>query len=225
MTDFPLHAFRAPLGALLPEGAYLVRLSGVRPLIYNKAGDGSDQVAWEGNNILTVAMIKQGLIAQSEDAGSIQIYVLTGKGYAVAEALHNEYERMKARITELEEQIEDMKAIGARQYFKEMQDEAKTDVRVIPDAAFKSLRRKLTPAEMRMFELMATRPGQLMTKEFIHEAVLNPDTNIRIVDVQVCKLRKKLKKFLPEAVIETHRGRGYSLEMEDQDDRTAAEMD
>ena len=71
----------------------------------------------------------------------------------------------------------------------------------------------LTPMEARLLEaLMRTPKGSVATKERLHGAMADadePDTQIKIVDVIVCKVRKKLSAR--GLKINTHWGRGYSL--------------
>jgi two-component system cell cycle response regulator CtrA len=75
----------------------------------------------------------------------------------------------------------------------------------------------LTPAELRFFGILRAAPGRLLTKEhFWHVlyALRHEDEmpEIKIVDVFLCKLRKKLR---PHGVdIDTVWGQGYYLSTE-----------
>ena len=66
-----------------------------------------------------------------------------------------------------------------------------------------------TPKEAAILHYLLQREGQPVSKEALYEAVCGPlsDVEIKIIDVWVCKVRKKL----PEgADIKTHWGFGYS---------------
>ena len=71
---------------------------------------------------------------------------------------------------------------------------------------------KLTPMERKMFLLLAG-PAQVVTRvsmlNFLYAESEWPDT-IRVIDVLMCYLRKKVKKF--GVKIETVFGRGWSLD-------------
>lgn len=73
---------------------------------------------------------------------------------------------------------------------------------------------RLTPGEERVLaELVRTPEGKVATKDRLHSASAfsteeEPETAIKIVDVIVCKLRKKLAAVGVEP-IETVWGRGY----------------
>jgi two-component system cell cycle response regulator CtrA len=74
----------------------------------------------------------------------------------------------------------------------------------------------LTGKEYAMLELLALRAGSLVTKEmFLNHLYGGMDEpEIKIIDVFICKLRKKLPPFNGEAgesVIQTVWGRGYTL--------------
>lgn len=76
----------------------------------------------------------------------------------------------------------------------------------------------LTPGEERMLLAMARAPeNAIVSKEKLHSAFagqVEPTTELKLVDVIVCKLRKKLAMRVPEGetgVIDTVWGRGYSL--------------
>ena len=80
----------------------------------------------------------------------------------------------------------------------------------------------LTTKEYAILELLALRKGQTLTKasflNHLYGGVDEPD--LKIVDVFVCKLRKKLEKISGgETFIETVWGRGYVL----RDDETVVE--
>jgi DNA-binding response OmpR family regulator len=71
----------------------------------------------------------------------------------------------------------------------------------------------LTTQEARLIEaLYGTPMGLVATKERLHAALsdeIEPETDIKLVDVIVCKVRRKLAGHGMEIV--THWGRGYSL--------------
>lgn len=72
---------------------------------------------------------------------------------------------------------------------------------------------RLTPKEALILNVLMHNP--VCTKERLHAAVSvnkissDEETEIKIVDVFVCKVRAKLKPF--DVEIETHWGTGYSL--------------
>lgn len=72
----------------------------------------------------------------------------------------------------------------------------------------------ISPKEYAILELLSLRKGMTLTKEFLlHELYAGTDEpDLRIIDVFVCKLRRKLAKSTGgEHYIETVRGRGYLL--------------
>src|SRR5436305_12453080 len=72
----------------------------------------------------------------------------------------------------------------------------------------------ISPKEYAILELLSLRKGTTLTKEFLlHELYAGMDEpDLRIIDVFVCKLRRKLAKATGgEHYIETVRGRGYLL--------------
>ena len=71
----------------------------------------------------------------------------------------------------------------------------------------------LTGKEFTMLELLALRKDRLVTKEMLlrHCYGGRDEPEIKIVDVFVCKIRKKIMKAVGVNVIETVWGRGYML--------------
>lgn len=71
----------------------------------------------------------------------------------------------------------------------------------------------LTGKEYQMFELLSLRKGTTLTKEmFLNHLYGGMDEpELKIIDVFICKLRKKLEKVAGEHHIETVWGRGYVL--------------
>jgi two-component system, cell cycle response regulator CtrA len=75
-------------------------------------------------------------------------------------------------------------------------------------------RLRISPKEYQILELLSLRKGNTLTKEFLlHELYAGADEpDLRIIDVFVCKLRRKLAQATGgEHYIETVRGRGYLL--------------
>ena len=73
---------------------------------------------------------------------------------------------------------------------------------------------KLTGKEYAMLEIMAMRPGSNITKEMFLNAMYGgmDEPNIKIIDVFMCKLRKKLADASGgKDYVETLWGRGYAL--------------
>jgi len=75
------------------------------------------------------------------------------------------------------------------------------------DPAGKAVR--LTSAEMRLLQILSTSPGKPITRE---ELTRRSDTNLRTIDVQVTRLRRKIEPD-PRAprYLQTVRGQGYVL--------------
>lgn len=72
---------------------------------------------------------------------------------------------------------------------------------------------RLTATESRFLSTLLSAPG-VVTKEALHVGLSDrdePDTELKIVDVIVCKVRKKLTAAMPKGVtaVETVWGRGY----------------
>lgn len=73
---------------------------------------------------------------------------------------------------------------------------------------------KLTEQESRFLEVLTLSAPRVVAKsKFLDNVYLNPDEEPepKIVDVIVCKLRRKMKGFGVQ--IETHWGAGYSLKL------------
>jgi DNA-binding response OmpR family regulator len=80
---------------------------------------------------------------------------------------------------------------------------------------------RLTPLEGRLYETLAHRPGQLVSRPFILSRVWGRTTNDRsgsnILEVYLRYLRRKLAVYSPNLMIQTVRGRGYVLHVESTD--------
>lgn len=77
-----------------------------------------------------------------------------------------------------------------------------------------ALAHKLTPAEARIFVYLCAAKGGLRSQARIHEAIYNdmPETpDVKIVDVLICKIRKKLTTPDDGLSIVTVWGYGYRL--------------
>jgi two-component system cell cycle response regulator CtrA len=72
----------------------------------------------------------------------------------------------------------------------------------------------LTGKEYQMLELLSLRKGTTLTKEmFLNHLYGGMDEpELKIIDVFICKLRKKLKTIADDHCIETVWGRGYMLQ-------------
>jgi two-component system cell cycle response regulator CtrA len=81
----------------------------------------------------------------------------------------------------------------------------------------------LTGKEYQMLELLSLRKGTTLTKEmFLNHLYGGMDEpELKIIDVFICKLRKKLKSVARDHYIETVWGRGYMLH-DPQEARAAA---
>ncbi|HEX6858861.1 MAG TPA: response regulator transcription factor [Caulobacteraceae bacterium] len=71
----------------------------------------------------------------------------------------------------------------------------------------------LTPKEYQLLELLALRKGSTMTKEMVLNHLYNglDEPSAKIVDVFVCKLRKKLAAAGAGDLVQTVWGRGYMV--------------
>ena len=70
-----------------------------------------------------------------------------------------------------------------------------------------NLHLRLTPSEFAVLEVLCASSGKLVERGQISELLGAPDSNI--VDVYICRLRKKLEVPLNRKVIFAERGRGY----------------
>lgn len=73
---------------------------------------------------------------------------------------------------------------------------------------------KLSGREHAIFTHLALQPGRVISKEQIYEAVyglLDNQPYAKVIDVYICKLRKKLEDATGLKYIETVYGRGYKL--------------
>jgi two-component system cell cycle response regulator CtrA len=71
----------------------------------------------------------------------------------------------------------------------------------------------LTPSEYKILELLALRKNTVLSKEACLNHLYNgmSDPEVKIIDVFVCKLRKKIAEVTDAGVIETVWGNGYML--------------
>ena len=76
----------------------------------------------------------------------------------------------------------------------------------------------LTGREYSILELLSLRKGSTLTKEMIMSHLYGgmDEPDIKIIDVYICKLRRKLSAAGGENLIETDWGRGYILREPDQ---------
>lgn len=74
----------------------------------------------------------------------------------------------------------------------------------------------LTSKEFSLLTLLARRPGEVLSRTLIAEAVwdMNFDSDTNVVDVNVRRLRSKVDDPFPNKLIRTVRGAGYVLEAE-----------
>ena len=73
----------------------------------------------------------------------------------------------------------------------------------------------LPPREFAIFLLLLERAGRVVTKEVLMDQLyqlIDTEPEIKIVDVFVCKMRKRLR-FMGGFELKTWWGRGYSLEV------------
>ena len=77
---------------------------------------------------------------------------------------------------------------------------------------------RLTAKELAIIELLMSNPGTLFSRERILDNVwgLNMDPLTNVVDVYIGRLRKKIDGESGSSMIETVRGLGYRLNLEDQ---------
>jgi len=75
-------------------------------------------------------------------------------------------------------------------------------------------RLELTTKEFLLLSLFARRPGEVLSRTLIAEAVwdMNFDSDTNVVDVNVRRLRSKVDEPFPHKLIHTIRGAGYVLE-------------
>jgi two-component system OmpR family response regulator len=82
----------------------------------------------------------------------------------------------------------------------------------------------LQPREYRLLEFLMRHGGQVVTRTMLLEAVwdyhFDPQTNV--IDVQISRLRTKIDKDFPLALIHTVRGAGYMLGIQPQGQTSAA---
>lgn len=77
-------------------------------------------------------------------------------------------------------------------------------------------RLELTSKEFLLLTLLARRAGEVLSRTLIAEAVwdMNFDSDMKVVDVNVRRLRSKVDDPFPVKLIHTVRGAGYVLEIE-----------
>lgn len=82
-----------------------------------------------------------------------------------------------------------------------------------PDLNSEGLALGLTPNRARMFDLLLARKDQVVSRAALLDVCMSDeDTDIKIVDVNICHIRKRLQGSRYE--IETVWGRGYRLKPE-----------
>ncbi|WP_267355750.1 MULTISPECIES: helix-turn-helix domain-containing protein [unclassified Methylobacterium] len=112
-------------------------------------------------------------------------------------ALHREVANLRERVDVLEEEV------------RQLRDAFEPSV-AMPEAW------KLTKSEARLLAALARTRGGYLTKERILTALygLEPDVDMKIVDVYVCKLRRKLTDAGSAIEIRTYHGIGFGLTAE-----------
>jgi DNA-binding response OmpR family regulator len=71
----------------------------------------------------------------------------------------------------------------------------------------------LTPYQFQLVALLASKSGEVVTRQEVIQ-ILMGTSDIRVVDVQISRIRKKFKDMnVSDVVLRTIRGRGYSLTM------------
>jgi len=72
---------------------------------------------------------------------------------------------------------------------------------------------ELQPREFRLLEVLMRHSGQVVTRTMLLEQVWNyhfdPQTNV--IDVHISRLRRKIDRDFPQALLQTVRGAGYAL--------------
>jgi two-component system OmpR family response regulator len=76
---------------------------------------------------------------------------------------------------------------------------------------------EILPREFRLLEYMMRHAGQVVTRTMLLEGVwdyhFDPQTNV--IDVHISRLRQKIDKGFPHALLQTIRGAGYTLRARD----------
>ncbi|MCJ2067834.1 helix-turn-helix domain-containing protein [Methylobacterium sp. J-030] len=111
--------------------------------------------------------------------------------------LHREVANLRERVDVLEEEVRQLR-------------DAFEPSAAMPEAW------KLTKSEARLLHVLAHARGGYLNKERILTALygLEPDVEIKIVDVFVCKLRRKLSAAGSAIEIKTYHGDGFGLTTE-----------
>jgi two-component system catabolic regulation response regulator CreB len=84
-------------------------------------------------------------------------------------------------------------------------------------ASFHGIALKLTRYELLLLGVLRSQPGRIFSRAVLMDAIWTDalDTDDRTVDTHIKTLRAKLRAIRPESdVIQTHRGLGYSLQLE-----------
>jgi two-component system catabolic regulation response regulator CreB len=84
-------------------------------------------------------------------------------------------------------------------------------------ASFHGVALKLTRYELLLLGVLRSKPGRIFSRAVLMDAIWTGalDTDDRTVDTHIKTLRAKLRAIRPESdVIQTHRGLGYSLQLE-----------
>lgn len=212
----PAESHDEALKYLVKDDAFLYIMIDASPTIA-EIEDGQMRVLWTGTRIMAASLINNGLVHIVEKSQKCTKYGITEDGRHLHDALRNRIEFLEQCVEDLEDQVEMLRNHELLAHLEAERSRAHT---VLPED-FRSADQHLAPAERNILALLAANIGQTMTKEYIHEVALNPDTDLKIVDVQVCKLRKKMKRHLSQFEIKTVWGNGYYLEAVNDDDDTS----
>lgn len=101
---------------------------------------------------------------------------------------------------------------------------AQTEVRV-DGVSFDLMRRRaetvsghvdLTENQARLLAVLMARPGQVVNRQELLDAILGPDGDAydRAVDVQICRLKKRLAQISAAELIGSYRGVGYRMNIQ-----------
>lgn len=78
----------------------------------------------------------------------------------------------------------------------------------------------MTPTEVKVVYMLYSRPGQVVSREMIYSEIYpsylpdSGDVDPKIIDVFICKIRRKLRQAFCNIPIETVWGRGYIVRKE-----------
>lgn len=189
-----LRKLAAPRRVLIlwPERALIVRI--------DPTGYAIDETAV--SKIVAMTLVRRGLVAHAQEGPGCTAYRLSEAGRDVVKAGTTVIDRLERENAKLREANAILQSVQETEF-----EDEPDDAPAIPAP----LDMKLTASERQLLLALVASHGQVVEHEALYTRVYGPRGKVapKIIDVFICKVRRKLRDHWPEAEIVTQWGRGY----------------